>query len=256
MTDYIPGAEPLFIEGNVSGCLLLHGAGGGSAWDQKEFATILHERTGMTVWLPSITGFGTKPEDLLEVTLDDWLVDVTSGLDRLLETCQKVFIVGHSAGGALALLAASERNEVNGIVTWAAPYNVKSRLFSLLPSLSKVPLLRRAIPEKHESLAPKWLRDKGWVGYEWIPTSIGLIMHDILKRLKMSLVNVTCPALIIQGTADNGVSPDSAQKIYDRISSERKEMYMVEGAPHAIMSHDGYKEDLFARTIEFIQSIF
>ena len=255
MTDYLPGAEPLFIDGNARGCLLLHGGGGGSAWDQKEFANTLHEQTGMTVWLPSITGFGTKPEDLLDVTLDDWLGDVHSGLDRLLETCEHVFVVGHSAGGVLTLLAAAERNEVKGIVTWAAPYNVKNRLFPLLPTISKVPLLKRAIPERHRSLAPRWLREKGWVGYEWIPTSIGFIMHDALRRLKSSLGDVTCPALIIQGSEDNDVSGDSAQKIFDSLASEQKQLHIVEGASHAIMSEDRFKDDLFARTIEFLQSV-
>lgn len=255
MTDYMPGAEPLFIEGTPAGCLILHGFGGGCAWDQKEFARVLHERTGMTVWLPSITGFGTKPEDLLDVTLDDWLRDAHSGLDRLLETCTKTFIVGHSGGGLLTLLTASERSEVDGIVTWAAPYGIKNRLFSLLKVISKIPLLKRAVPERHNSLAPQWLRDKGWVGYEWIPTNIGLIMQDGLSRLKMSLDKVTCPALIIQGTKDDSVSGDSAKKILDGLASERKEMHMYDGAPHAIMSHEGYKDDLFSRTIEFFQSI-
>ncbi len=255
MTDYLPGAEPLFIEGNTSGCLILHGAGGGSAWDQKEFSDILHKQTGMTVWLPSLTGFGTKPEDLLEVTLDDWLSDAYSGLDRLLETCQQVFIVGHSMGGVLALLVASERSEVNGVVTWAAPYAVKNRLLPLLPSINKIPLIRRAIPERHGSLAPKWLLEAGWVGYEWIPTSIGLIANDALKRLKKALTNVTCPVFIVQGTADDGVSGDSAKRIFEGLTSERKDMYMVEGAPHAIMSSDRYKDNLFTRTIEFLQDI-
>jgi carboxylesterase len=255
MTDYLPGAEPLFIEGNSIGCLLLHGGGGGSAWDLKEFANILHKQKGMTVWLPSLTGFGTKPEDLLDVTLDDWLSDAHSGLDRLQESCQQVFIVGHSAGGCLTLLTASERSEVDGLVTWAAPYNVKSKLFLLLPGLNKIPLLRRTIPERHKSLAPQWLREKGWVGYEWIPTRIGFIMHDAFKRLKMSLKDVTCPALIMQGTADDGVSGDSAQRIFDSIASERKEMHMFEGAHHAIMSDDRFKDDLFARTINFLSDI-
>jgi len=255
MIDYLLGAEPLFIDGNASGCLILHGAGGGSAWDQKEFSDILHKQTGMTVWLPSLTGFGTQPEDLLEVTLEDWLSDAHSGLDRLLETCQQVFIVGHSMGGVLALLTASERSEVSGVVTWATPYAVKSRLLSLLPAINKIPLLRRAIPERHESLAPKWIRNQGWVGYEWIPTSIGLIAHEALKRLRKALSNVTCPAFIIQGTADDGVSRDSAKRIIDGLASDRKDMYIVEGAPHAIMSNDKYKDDLFARTIEFLQDI-
>ncbi|KXH74672.1 MAG: hypothetical protein AM326_09650 [Candidatus Thorarchaeota archaeon SMTZ-45] len=255
MTDYMPGAEPLFIAGNTAGCLILHGAGGGSAWDQKEFSDILHERTGMTIWLPSLTGFGTKPEDLIGVTLEDWLTDAHSGLDRLLETCKQVFIVGHSLGGVLALLIASERSEVSGVVTWAAPYAVQSRLLHLLPVISKTPLIRRAIPERHKSMAPRWLREKGWVGYEWIPTSIGLIAHDALKRLKKALSNVTCPTYIIQGTADDGVSKDSAQRIFDCLASERKKMHMVEGAPHAIMSDDLYKNDLFDCTIEFLQDI-
>ncbi|MGD9396594.1 MAG: alpha/beta fold hydrolase [Candidatus Thorarchaeota archaeon] len=255
MTDYLPGAEPLFIEGSATGCLLLHGGGGGCAWDLKEFANILHEQTGMTVWLPSLTGFGTKPEDLYDVTFEDWLAVAHSGLDRLLETCQQVFIVGHSAGGVLTLITASERREVNGVVTWAAPYNVQSRLFALLPGISRIPLLRRVIPERHESPAPSWLREKGWVGYDWIPINIGFIMHDALKRLRGSLGQVTCPALIIQGTADRGVSKDSAQRIFEGLVSEKKEMQMIEGAPHPIMTDDRFKEDLFARTIGFLNDI-
>jgi carboxylesterase len=255
MTDYLPGAEPLFIEGNTRGCLILHGAGGGTAWDEKEFANILHEKTGMTVWLPSLTGFGTKPEDLYNVTLEDWLANAYSGLDRLLETCQQVFIVGHSAGGVLALLAASERHEVNGLVTWAAAYRVQNKLLPLLPIITKIPLLRRTIPERYESPAPDWLREIGWVGYDWVPTTIGLVMLDAMKRLKKSLKDVTCPVLIIQGTADSSVSIDSAQSIYDGLSSERKEIWMIEGAPHPMMNDERFKDGLFARTIAFLTEI-
>jgi carboxylesterase len=255
MTGYLVGAEPLFIEGNSSGCLLLHGAGGGTAWDLKEFAGLLHEETGMTIWLPSLTGFGTRPEDLFDVTLDTWLGDAHSGLERLGENCERVFIVGHSAGGLLALLTASERKEVVGLVTWAAPYNVQTRLLSILPMLSRIPLLRRVIPKKHESTAPEWLKEKGWVGYDWIPTSIGLVMSDGLKRLKEALTKVNCPALIIQGTADGSVTRNSAEKIVQKLASDRKEMFMIEGAHHPMMNEDKYKGELFTRTIEFLQEI-
>lgn len=44
-TEYLKGAEPLFIKGTRTGCLLLHGAGGGTAWDLKEFADALHMKT-------------------------------------------------------------------------------------------------------------------------------------------------------------------------------------------------------------------
>jgi carboxylesterase len=255
MTKYLVGAEPLFIEGNASGCLLLHGAGGGTAWDLKEFASLLHEKTGMTIWLPSLTGFGTQPEDLFDVTLDTWLTDAQSGLDRLLETCERVFIVGHSAGGVLALLKASEKKEVNGVVTWAAPYDIPTRLLYILPTLSRIPLLKRAIPKTHESTAPDWLKQKGWIGYEWIPTSIGLIMYDGLKHMKKTLNRVSCPALIIQGTTDSSITKDSAQRIFQGLTSERKEIHLIEGAHHPMMNEDKYKDELFTCTIDFLQDI-
>lgn len=254
MTEYLLGAEPLFIEGDASGCLLLHGAGGGTAWDLKEFAHLLHERTGMTVWLPSLFGFGTRPDDLFGVTLDDWLNDAHTGLERLLKTCRRVFMVGHSAGGLLALLIASEREEVSGVVTWAAPYDVQTRILYALPTLTKIPLLSRAIPKTHRPQIPEWLREMGWAGYDWIPTSIGLVMYDGMKRLKEALNRVKCPALIIQGTNDGSVTKNSAEKIFHGISSERKEVHMIEGAHHPMMNEEKYKGELFSRTIEFLLS--
>jgi carboxylesterase len=254
MTEYMKGAEPLYVEGNSSGCLLLHGAGGGTAWDLKEFAQLLHAKTGMTVWLPSLSGFGTRPEDLFDVTLDMWLSDARSGTERLQETCERVFVVGHSAGGLLALLMASERKDIAGLVTWAAPYDVQTRLLHLLPVLSRIPLLRRAIPRTHKSLAPEWLRKEGWVGYEWIPTRVGLVMADGLKRLKDSLGRVDCPALVVQGTADGTVTRSSAERIFRAITSEKKELHLIEGAHHPMMNEDRHKEELFSVTIEFIQN--
>jgi carboxylesterase len=221
----------------------------------KEFAGLLHEKTGMTVWLPSLTGFGTRPEDLFDVTLETWLTDAQSGLERLLETCERVFIVGHSAGGVLALLTASERKEIRGLVTWAAPYNVQTRLLSILPTLNRIPLLRRAIPKIHASTAPNWLKEKGWIGYEWIPTSIGLIMSDGLRRMKKALNRVICPALIIQGTADGAITRDSAEKIVQGLASETKGFHLIEGAHHPMMNEDKYKDVLFRQTIEFLQGI-
>ncbi|MFW9804921.1 MAG: alpha/beta hydrolase [Candidatus Thorarchaeota archaeon] len=250
--EFIPGAEPLFIEGEERGCLLLHGGGGGTTWDLKEFANLLHTKTGMTVWLPALTGYGTKPEDLYEVTFDDWLSDAHRGLDKLLKQCEQVSVVGHSAGGLISLILASEREEIHSIVTWAALFSIQSRLLMLLPVISRIPGIRRAIPEKHPTGIPKWLREQGWIGYDWIPPSIGLTVRDGLKRLKTALGRVGCPALIIQGSEDKSVTADSPSKIYESLGSEKKEIWIVEGAGHPMMNDERYKADLFARTITFL----
>jgi len=252
--EYMPGAEPLHIEGSDTGCLLLHGAGGGTTWDFKEFADVLHVRTGMTIRLPALKGFGTKPEDLYEITLDDWLADARAGVDRLEQECSRMFVVGHSGGGLLTLLLASERREIDAITTWATPLAVQHRLILLLPIISRIPLLRRVIPEKYPTDPSGKLREQGWIGYDWIPPVIGLAARDGMKRVKKALANVTCPVFIVQGSEDKAVSENSAERIYEGIASERKEIWIVEGAGHAIMNDEKRKDELFARTIEFLES--
>lgn len=251
-SEFMEGAEPLFIDGNKIGCLLLHGAGGGTAWDLKEFANILHEKTGMTVWLPALKGFGTIPEDLYEVTFDDWVTDSNDGVDRLLDTCERICIVGHSMGGLLALLLASNREKIGAVVTWAAPFGVQSRLLSVLPVISKIPLLRRVVPEKVPTPVPEWLRKQGWIGYDWIPTTLGMIAIEGLSRLKKGLKDVTCPVFVIQGSVDQSISKNSAKNILNKIASNLKELWIVEGADHPIMNELEYKDELFARTIAFL----
>ena len=251
---YLEGAESLFIKGNKRGCLLLHGAGGGTTWDLKEFASVLHEKTEMTIWLPALKGFGTTPENLYEITFDDWVNNSIEGVEKLLETCSQICIVGHSMGGLLTLLLASKRIDIDTIVTWAAPYGIQNRLLSLLPVISRIPLLRRIIPEKYPTPIPDWLREQGWIGYDWIPTSLGKEALEGMKRLRKCLGDVKCPILLIQGSIDSSISKDSARKIYNRISSEEKEMWIIEGADHPIMNQEEYKEDLFSRTIAFLET--
>ncbi len=251
--QYIPGAEPLYIEGTETGCLLLHGLGGGTTWDLKEFADILHSRTGMTVWLPALQGFGTKPEDLYEVTFDDWLVEARAGIERLGKKCSRLFVVGHSGGGLLTLLLASERKEIGAIATWAAPFGVQYRLIALLPIIIRIPLLRRLIPERYPTDPTGKLRELGWIGYDWIPPVVGLSAREGMKRTKRSLSMITCPAFIVQGSEDKAVSENSAERIYEAIKSERKEICIIQGAGHAIMNHEETKNELFARTIGFLE---
>jgi len=252
---YMPGAEPLFLKGSRRGCLLLHGAGGGTTWDLKEFAEVLHAQTQMTVWLPALTGFGTKPEDLFRITFDDWRRDAYKGVDRLRKDCDEVFVVGHSMGGLLAVLLASERRDVKGIVTWAASLRVRTRLLPLLSIVHRTPLLRRLLPERVPNRMPEWVLQQGWVGYDWIPVQLGLAVYESVKRLKNALGKVQCPALVVQGSRDKMVAEDAARRLYQGIASVKKQLWIVSGANHLLMNDSRRKGKLFARTIAFLESI-
>ncbi len=199
-----------------------------------------------------MTGFGTRPEDLIDVTFSDWMTDARNGLEKLQQNCDRILIVGHSMGGLLALLLASERKDINAVVTWAVPFNVRIRKMTFLPIIIRIPVLKGLIPKQHLTGVPL---DNDWVGYKWIPSSIGLVFLEGLKCLKRSLNKVTCPTFIIQGTKDEAVSQNSAIRIHQAINSRKKEIWYVEGAPHALMTNKLYKEELFARTIAFLETV-
>jgi carboxylesterase len=248
--QYMQGAEPLFIPGSRTGCLLLHGAGGGTAWDLREFAQLLNAKTGMKVWVPTLTGFGTRPEDLFFITFDDWVDAARNGLKRLGEDCDRLFVVGHSVGGLLAIVLAAEHT-LHGMATWAAPLGVRDRRLKLLPFLKRMPILRRAIPEQIPVPVPEELRKSGWIGYDWIPPSVAAAVIVGMRRARSLLPRVRCPALIVQGSCDTMVAGASARQIYERIGSERKEICIVQRADHPMMNQPEHKDELFERTMSF-----
>ena len=252
--NYIPGAEPLELTGSDKGILLLHGGGGGTTWDLKEFARYSNEK-GYSIILPALTGYGTSPEDLKSVSVDDWIKDGMEAITKLSKTCEKIAVVGHSLGGLLTLILASRNRNISNIVTWAAPWWINNRLFSLLPVLTKIPFLPRIIPEKMEITHSQDLLDQGWIGYDWLPTSLGMVLHEILNILHKEIGNVSCPSFIIQGKLDNTIESKSALKIYERINNSQKQIWLIEDAQHALMQ-ESCKYELFDQTLSFIEDHF
>ena len=250
---FLPGAEPIFLEGGKLGCLLLHGAGGGTTWDLKEFTNYLHSQINATVSVPALRGFGTKPEDLYEVTFEDWMDDGKVALHRLQASCTSIAIIGHSFGGLLALILTAQNSSINAVITWAAVYKIKDKRLALLPIITKLPLINRVVPEKFFMTLSDEILDAGWVGYEWMPVSIVHALTEGIAKLKKHISDVTCPTFIIQGTIDEEITKDSPYAIYQKIKSKNKEIWLIEGAHHPLMLESQYKKELFERTLLFIQ---
>ena len=248
--QYLKGAEPLYLEGNTKGLLLLHGGGGGTTWDMKEFAAIAN-KCGFSVWLPLLPGFGTKPSDLVDITIDDWLNEARKSIKCLLENCFSVTIVGHSIGGLIALVLAAEEKRISRVVTWGAPWKIKNRRLNLLPIINKLPIARRTIPKRIPVEKPARIKEMGWVGYEWLPASLGFIILTAIKKLHSSINRVECPVFIIQGTKDEVIDKNSAKNIFLGVTSPEREIWLIQEGEHALMQ-DSCKEELFKRTLDFI----
>jgi len=195
---------------------------------------------GLPTRMPILRGHGmSSPEALMGVRWEDWVEDATAALDDLLSEVERVVIVGHSMGGMLALhLAATHPDGVDSICTAGspgkmstpfAPGNFLHPLFLILwPLIKKYDkgILKYADPELEK------LDDS----YRWAPTSAIKELFDFLKVQKSILADVKVPALILQSTKDTSVMPNSANILFNGISTpvEDKKIAWFEKTEHGM----------------------
>lgn len=95
--------------------------------DHKPFAVLADHlsKNGFIVLRVDDRGIGKTTGDFISATSADFANDVNAGLDYLLQRAdvnkKKIGLLGHSEGGMIAPMVASNRKEVNFLVLLAAP---------------------------------------------------------------------------------------------------------------------------------------
>ena len=248
MKEIIPGAEPLFLQGNETGFLFIHGFTA-SPFEGKELAEWLHEKVGLTASVPLLPGHGTHPEDLLQLTWKDWYAEVESKYLEIKNTCNRVFICGQSMGAALALKLAAHK-KVSGVISLAGAVFLKDWRLSLLP------LFRNLITYHYKSKGPD-IKDA--VIKHQVPTyqkypvkSIDQLL-SLFRSVRNDLKQVDAPALLIHSKKDRTVHFSNLDYIYMHISSQIKEKMILEDSYHVI-SIDLEKERIYQQILNFINN--
>jgi carboxylesterase len=245
----MPGADPVFIKGNKTGFLFVHGFTGAS-YEGRELAQWLHDREGLTVSVPLLPGHGTTPEDLKGINWVDWYLHARTKLLELKESCNQIFVCGQSMGGAIALQIASH-HPVSGVITLAGVAFLKDWRLKLLP------FARHIIPYQHKSKGPdirnKELKSQVASYHKYPVKSIDQFLA-LLEHTRGDLPEVTAPALLIHARKDRTVHFSNLKYIYDHISSREKEKIVLEKSYHVI-SIDIEKEIVFNHILSFINKI-
>jgi carboxylesterase len=238
----LPGCEPAYMQGNQVGCLLLHGFTS-SPHDMHLLGNLLHSK-GYTVHIPLLPGHGTSEKNLKDIKWYQWFEAAKNELFQLRKTCKKVFVIGFSMGGSLALHLAAHY-EVNGVVALAPGMYLRNKLAPLSGPLS-----------------PFFWYSKKWSGpdvkaevktisYSKIPLRSIREMLQFFKHLKNDLYDVYSPTLIIYAREDHVIHPRSAKYIYNNISSKNKRILELKESYH-IITLDLEKEIVFSEVEKFI----
>ncbi|MEC4018955.1 alpha/beta hydrolase [Streptomyces sp. H27-D2] len=240
----LPGAEPFHHDGGEIGVLVCHGFTG-SPQSVRPWAEYLAER-GLTVSLPLLPGHGTRWQDLALTGWQDWYAEVDRALRELSEQCERVFVVGLSMGGALALrLAAKHGDAISGIVL----VNPGNKVHGL--AAKALPVARHVVRSTKGIVSDIAKGGSQEVGYDRIPLHAAHSLRKFFTLVDAELAQVTQPLLVLHSPEDHVVPPVDSARILGRVSSRDVTEKLLERSYHvATLDHDA--ELIFEDTYHFI----
>lgn len=224
----IDGAETFFLKGNSTGVLLIHGFTGLPA-ELLLLGEFLNS-AGFSVLCMRLAGHGTDEEDFIRTNKDDWFNSVLDGYAILKGFCEKIFVVGHSMGGDLALKL-STMKKVDKIVTLAAPMFIAEETdINSLPPREKCGKLFVTRPRRTLENVPLAVNKV----YRNTPLISIHELLDIIGDVKKLLPQISAPILIMHGEEDHTAKVESADFIEKNIGSKFTKKIIVSDSGHLL----------------------
>ncbi len=244
----IRGAEPFLLKGGSTGILLIHGFTGLPA-ELLLLGEFLN-RAGFTVLGVRLAGHGTKKEDLMRTTKEDWFDSVLDGYAILNSVCEKIFVVGHSMGGLLTLKLAATC-KVDRVVTIAAPFFIDEGLgLKNLPPRERCGTLCIVQPRRKLKNVPSAANKV----YRETPLICVHELTELIEEVKKFLPKITSPILIMHAEDDHTAQPRSAEFISKNVSSEVVKFIAVPAGGHLLPLTES-RDFVFDEILNFVEAL-
>ncbi|HQO01163.1 MAG TPA: alpha/beta fold hydrolase [Spirochaetota bacterium] len=208
---------------------------------------------GYTVYLVRLRGHGTSPEDLSERHWEDWYESVNRGYIVLKNSVKNIAVAGFSTGAGLALYSGIIKpDKVTCVVSISAPLhlkNIASRFTSSVVLwnhfLEKIHVKRG----KFEFVENN--PENAHINYFKNPINGVNELEKFMDRLEGQLKDFSLPVILIQGSKDPVVNPESAIDIFRKMGPIKKELCMLYSDRHGIINHEG-SATVFKRVKNFL----
>ena len=207
------------------------------------------ESAGIDYEMPILRGHGTRFQDLRGVKARDWYVDAEWALLKLWNRVDRVVVVGLSMGGLVTLeLGMRHPDKIAGVVSVGACLKFADPLAGLTGMISRIV---RYWP------SPEAFNDPSLSGnsrnYKKFPTDAFGSLYQYSQDIAERLGDLHVPIRILQSKRDQVVAPESANIIYEKISSPHREIVWYDQSGHEMMQ-DMEAESVFMDIMEFVRS--
>jgi carboxylesterase len=261
--------RPYMMGDGRTGILVLHGFLG-SAISSRPLAHYLADN-GYRVHCPLLPGHGHYPDKLYKVHRSRWIAEVEEARQTLRQSCDELFIIGHSMGTVLGAHLITQFGNIQGMVMLAPVYDVPDN------RLRYMWLIRRVMPwyyphksrrESMQQLVRERVLDfDPTLDYDApatqarlpkltrVPTSGLDEMTQMVAYGRSLWPQLTLPIRVFQGGHDRAVAAENTQILYDILPSQDKKLHFFPEAGHELMRpFDPTHEEVWPTILEFIQS--
>ncbi|MDM5333098.1 alpha/beta hydrolase [Ureibacillus composti] len=238
-------AQEHFLKGNDTGILLLHSYTSHTR-DMKKLAEYLNKQMGCTCYVPLYKGHGAQPESLLTTTINDWWKDVQEAYDFLqTQGVKKISVIGLSVGGIftckLALEKPIERLIVMSVPKDRTPERLKQRLLDYAKAYKQ--LEGKSSEEIAKELVP--FQEMSLHSFE--------MFQQFIHRTMDHISDITSPVAFYYGNKDDTLYEESANFLYENVSSSIKQIKTFPNSKHLItLGKD--QESVFEEVMTFMNS--
>ncbi|MFJ7935534.1 alpha/beta hydrolase [Sporosarcina sp. NPDC096371] len=238
--------KPFFIETGKRAVLLLHGFTGTSA-DVRMLGRFL-EKKGYTSLAPHYKGHGVPPEELIQTGPTEWWQDVLAGYNQLKEAgYDEIAVAGLSLGGVFSLKLGYNM-PVKGIVTMCAPMMMKTTDLMYEGVLAYAREYKKYEGKDEQQIE----KDMEALQQQAMPSLADL--RTLIGDVREHVDHIYAPLLVVQGTLDDVIDPDSAHIIYNNAESDDKQLKWYEQSGH-VVTLGPEKGQLHEDIYEFLESL-
>ncbi|MGI8880503.1 MAG: alpha/beta hydrolase [Jatrophihabitans sp.] len=241
-STYLPGSDPVSIDGGAVGVVVSHGFTGTPA-SMRPWAEHLGA-AGYTVRLPRLPGHGTTWQDMNRTTWRDWYAEVDRAYDELSARCSKVFVCGLSMGGSLVTKLAIEHADVAGLVLVNPAYGT------------------RRVDAKFARYVAWALRSQKGIGsdikaggqengYDRTPLKAFVSLQDLWRTIVPDLGRISAPIRLYTSREDHVVDDLSAELLRTHTTNTTIEQVWLEDSYH-VATLDNDAQTIFDGSVEFI----
>lgn len=229
--------KPFFYKRNFSnkGIIIIHGYM--SAPEEIKIIAKKLFKEGYTVYGVRLTGHGTSPNELATTKWHDWYNSISRAQLILENSVNNIYISGFSTGAGLALLqAANKKNKFKGIISINAPLylkNISTHLSSTIVNWNN--FLNKLKFNKGKMEFINHTPENPHINYQKNPIHGLNELRKAMSKANKIIHNILIPSLIIQGSNDPIVSPNSGKEIFKKIKANQKYFHTIETDRHGIV---------------------